>query len=118
MRYEEPLSEDVLPIAMTRPAMRFGLPLALLLPLGGVGYALLMLIPGWISVVWCVCVVAPLGVVARLLVAIDYNFPGLALRWAVKAVRCFDNGLYGGASVAPLPVAERGHVVRGMRHVG
>ena len=46
MREQEDLSEDVLPIAATRPAMRFGLPLPLLIPLGvlGAGIALVALL--------------------------------------------------------------------------
>ena len=112
---EEALSEDVLPIAMTRPAMRFGLPLALLLPLGCVGYALLMLIPGWRSIAYAAATVLPLGVVARLFVAIDYNWPSLFLRWAWKALGQLDNAIWGGASVSPLPSTD---ATRGMRHVG
>lgn len=115
MREVEELSEDVLPIAATRPAMRFGLPLPLLIPLGMVGYACLMLIPGWKSIAYAAGAVLPLGTVARLFVSYDYNAPQIFLLWLRTSAFGFDNGLWGGASVSPLPARPVG--VRGMRHV-
>lgn len=116
MREQEDLSEDVLPIAATRPAMRFGLPLPLLIPLGMVGYACLMLIPGWKSIPYAAVAVLPLGFVTRLFVSYDYNAPGLFLLWLRTSALAFDSGLWGGASVSPLP-ARRGGGGKGMRSV-
>lgn len=115
MREQEELSEDVLPIAATRPAMRFGLPLPLLIPLGMVGYACLMLIPGWKSIPYAAVAVLPLGFLARLFVSYDYNAPRIFVLWLRTSAFAFDSGLWGGASVAPLP-AKRGGRVRGMCH--
>lgn len=115
MREMEELSEDVLPIAATRPAMRFGLPLPLLIPLGGVGYAILMLVPGWWSIPYAAAAVVPLGLVARLFVSYDYNAPRIFVLWLCTSVWAWDSGLWGGASVSPLP-AKRGGP-RGMCHV-
>ncbi len=115
MREQEDLSEDVLPIAATRPAMRFGLPLPLLLPLAGVGYACLMLIPGWKSIPYAAVTVLPLALVARLFVSYDYNWPRLVILWLRTSALAWDSGLWGGASVSPLPVARGGP--RGMQHV-
>lgn len=114
-REVEDLSEDVLPIGATRPAMHFGLPLPLLIPLGGVGYACLMLVPGWVSIAYAAAAVLPLGFVARLCVSYDYNAPGIFILWLRTSAFAWDTGQWGGASVAPLP-ARRG-AVRGMRSV-
>jgi type IV secretory pathway VirB3-like protein len=116
MREREDLSEDVLPIAATRPAMRLGLTLELLIPLGMVGYACLMLIPGWKSILYAAVAVLPLGFVARLFLSLDYNAPRIFVLWLRTSALDFAAGLLGGASVTPLP-AKRGRRVRGMRHV-
>jgi len=111
----EPLHEDLLHVAATRPALMWGLPLPLALVLFVTGAEVQVWFKGLTGVTWALTLVAPVWVVARFLVARDYNAIGVAVLWLNTSARALDAADWGGASVAPLPVGSaRGP--RGMRH--
>ena len=111
----EPLTEDPLHVAATRPALMWGLPLPLALALFVIGAEVQVVFKGLTGVAWALALVAPVWVAARFLVARDYNAVGVAVLWLNTSARALDSADWGGASVAPLPVGgARGP--RGMRH--
>lgn len=105
----EPLETDTLYLAATRPALFMGVPLAL-----AVGF---MMLGGFVIVLLqnplYELVLIPLWLAARVLMARDYNAVGLVLLFLRTAGRSMDGAVWGGSSVAPLPVrrSKRG---RGM----
>jgi type IV secretion system protein VirB3 len=107
----EPLETDTLYLAATRPALFMGVPLTI-----GVGF---MMLGGFIIVLLenplYELVLIPLWLAARVLVARDYNAVGIAVLFLRTAGRSVDSIMWGGASVASLPikVSKRG---RGMCH--
>ena len=111
----EPLVEDPLHVAATRPALMWGLPLPLALVLFVIGAEVQVWFKGLTGVAWALALVAPAWIVARILVARDYNAIGVALLWLNTSARALDAADWGGASTAPLPVG-RGRGPRGMRH--
>ncbi|MCK8786569.1 type IV secretion system protein VirB3 [Roseomonas sp. NAR14] len=110
----EPLAEDPLHVAATRPALLWGLPLPLALTLGLGGAEIQVAVHGLKGVAWAVAIVAPLWVASRILVARDYNAVRVAFLWLDTSARAFDAADWGGASVAPLPVREARRTRRGM----
>lgn len=111
----EPLQEDPLHVAATRPAMMWGLPLPLALGLFVIAAEVQVVFKGLTGVAWALALVAPVWVAARFLVARDYNAVGVAVLWLNTSARGFDTADWGGASVAPMPAGNvRGP--RGMRH--
>jgi type IV secretion system protein VirB3 len=111
----EPLAEDPLHVAATRPALLWGLPLPLALVLSVAGAEIQIAAHGLMGVAWALALVVPCWVIARLLVARDYNAINVLVLWANTAARGLDSSLWGGASVAPLPVRAR-QGPRGMRN--
>ena len=112
----DPLTEDALHVAATRPALLLGLPLPLALVLGLGGAEIQVAVHGLKGVAWAVAIVAPLWAVSRFLVAHDYHAVRVFGLWLDTSARAFDAAEWGGASVAPLPVkAARGP--RGMARV-
>ncbi len=109
----EPLEADTLYLAATRPALFMGVPLAV-----GVGF---MMLAGFIIVLLenplYELVLIPLWLAARVLVARDYNAVGVMVLFLRTAGRSVDGSVWGGASVAPLPIRipKRG---RGMCDAG
>lgn len=108
-----PLESDTLHLAATRPALFMGVPLVL-----AVGF---MMLGGFIIVLLesplYELALIPLWLAARLLVSRDYNAVGIAVLFVRTAGRSVDGAVWGGATVAPLPIrlSKRG---RGMRHAG
>ncbi len=96
----EPLEVDTLYLAATRPALFMGVPLI-------VGVAFMML-AGFIIVFLETplyeILLVPLWFAARVLVARDYNAVGVAVLYLRSTGRAIDKPLWGGASVAPLPI--------------
>jgi type IV secretion system protein VirB3 len=96
----EPLEVDTLYLAATRPALFMGVPLIV-----GVGF---MMLGGFIIVLLknplYELLLVPLWLAARVLVARDYNAVGVALLFLRTAGRGVDGRIWGGASVAPLPI--------------
>jgi len=96
----EPLETDTLYLAATRPALFMGVPLAV-----GVGF---MMLGGFIIVLLenplYEFTLIPLWVAARALVARDYNAVGVMILFLRTAGRSVDGVIWGGSSVAPLPV--------------
>ena len=111
----EPLTEDPLHVAATRPALMWGLPLPLALALFVIGAEVQVVFKGVTGVAWALAVVVPVWIAARFLVARDYNAVGVAVLWLNTSARGLDSSDWGGASVAPMPVrGTRGP--RGMSH--
>ena len=96
------LAEDPINLAMTRPAMLFGVPLeiACLLFIAG-GLAITILGDGnpFYGVL-----VAPFWWLASLIVRRDYNAIRVAMLWLKTAGTARDGALWGGASVSPFPL--------------
>jgi type IV secretion system protein VirB3 len=109
----EPLDTDTLYLAATRPALFMGVPLV-------VAVAFMML-AGFVIVFFenplYEAILIPLWFAARVLVARDYNAVGVAVLFLRTAGRGVDGAVWGGASVAPIPirVPSRG---RGMIDAG
>lgn len=109
----EPLETDTLYLAATRPALFMGVPLV-------VAVAFMML-AGFVIVIFenplYEAILIPLWFAAKVLVARDYNAVGVAVLFLRTAGRGVDGSVWGGASVAPLPirVPRRG---RGMADAG
>jgi type IV secretion system protein VirB3 len=106
---QERLEESPLYLAATRPALFFGVPVALA--------AILVMGAGLVIVIMknplYELVMVPLWMGARILVEKDYNAIGVTLLWLRTAGRAMDSGLWGGATVSPNPlkVASRGRGV-------
>lgn len=105
----ERLEESPLYLAATRPALFFGIPVALA--------GILVMAAGLIIVIMknplYELLMVPLWMGARILVQRDYNAISVALLWLRTAARGVDGHLWGGATVSPNPmkIAARG---RGM----
>jgi type IV secretion system protein VirB3 len=107
---EEPLEEDVLQVALTRPALFLGLPyeLAVLLGISGVVLGIQMhnflynLVP------------APLWGLAAALVRRDYNGIRIAFVWMRTSLVILDKDVWGGASVSAMPVKMKSRLARGV----
>jgi type IV secretion system protein VirB3 len=109
----EPLQNDTLYLAATRPAMFMGVPLAL--------GAIFLMMTGLIVVLLknplYLPLMIPLWFAARELVARDYNAIGVVLLYLRTAGRSVDSDKWGGASVTPAPIRIR-HRGRGMIDAG
>ena len=110
----EPLTEDPLHVAATRPALAWGLPLPLALGLFVLGAEVQVAVTGLRGVAWALALVVPPWIVARLLVARDYHAPGVWFLWLNTEARGFDAADWGGASVAPFPAKGQQRGPRGM----
>ncbi|MCP3468667.1 type IV secretion system protein VirB3 [Bradyrhizobium sp. CCGUVB23] len=95
------LEEATLYVAATRPALFLGVPLTLA--------GLLMMLAGILIVVvqnpLYEVVLVPLWYGVRLTVERDYNAASVVLLFLQTAGRSVDGALWGGASVAPNPIA-------------
>jgi type IV secretion system protein VirB3 len=111
----EPLTEDPLHVAATRPALLWGLPLPLALVLFVGGAEVQVAVHGLTGVAWALALAVPLWVAARFLVARDYNAINVAVLWLNTSARGFDSADWGGASLAPLPIRSA-RASRGMTH--
>ncbi|MDQ2830273.1 MAG: type IV secretion system protein VirB3 [Chloroflexota bacterium] len=110
MTEEEPLEEDVLQVALTRPALFLGLPyeLAVLLGISGIVAGVQMH-----SFLWNFAP-APLWLLAAALVRRDYNGIRIALVWLRTSAVILDKDVWGGASVSPMPVRMKVRRDRGI----
>jgi type IV secretion system protein VirB3 len=94
------LEHTTLYIAATRPALFFGVPLAIA---GG-----FMMLAGFLIVILqnplYELLIAPLWVGAKFLVERDYNAASVIVLWLQTAARSVDGPMWGGASVSPNPV--------------
>ena len=100
----EPLDEDILYLAATRPALFAGVPLT-------VAGALLMT-AGLIIVILqnplYLALMGPLWFGARMIVSRDYNAVNVVVLFLRTAGRALDSGEWGGATVSPNPIATSG----------
>ncbi|HVE21784.1 MAG TPA: type IV secretion system protein VirB3 [Acidocella sp.] len=103
---QERLEESPLYLAATRPALFFGVPVALA--------AIFVMGAGLVVVIMkdplYELVMVPLWMGAQILVQKDYNAISVALLWLRTSGRAIDSPLWGGATVSPNPlrVASRG----------
>lgn len=104
---------DPLFVAATRPALIFGLPIEMFVPL--VMVAAGVMIFGHDPLYLFVLV--PLYFGARWLVRYDYNAPRVAWLWfRTKATGAGETQIWGGSSPSPFPIKARPG--RGMRDAG
>jgi type IV secretion system protein VirB3 len=103
----EEFDPDVLFLALSRPAMKFGVPATGLL----VNLCVSLIAGGWIGIggrlqiVYTLVIGVTVHLVMKVLIARDYNiFRILALMLETRGRSGFDNR-FGGASATPLPAA-------------
>jgi type IV secretion system protein VirB3 len=99
----EPLETEPLSVADTRPALMFGIPMELAVVLGTAFFAIDTELH---SPFWGFAVV-PFWFLAAVLVRTDYNGVRIFFLWLRTSAVMFDSYLWGGASLAPLPVIIR-----------
>jgi type IV secretory pathway VirB3-like protein len=105
----EELTKVTIHVAKTRPAMKFGLPIELLIvfmvvtveigTLVGFFYMIPMIAVWWGLTIW---------------VRKDYNMPRVFFLWFRGAAWDFDASVWGGVSVDPLPPSSKEY--RGIPH--
>jgi len=98
MRHD--LEESSLYIAATRPALFYGIPL----PMAGA----MLMVAGFLIIFLknplYEVIMLPLWFGARIVVEKDYNAGNVVLLWLMTSARTVDTSIWGGASVAPLPI--------------
>lgn len=109
--------EDALHVGATRPAMLWGLPLPLAIILLGLGYEVLINLPGWHALAFVAAVWPPVWWALTRVIAHDLYGINVAVAWARTSGVTFDRGTWGGASRSPLPARPRLRA-RGMHHAG
>lgn len=96
----EDLETDTLHLALTRPPMVMGLPHTV--------FAVLFIITGLIIPItgnpFYAFISAPLWVIAKALVARDYNAFNVYLKYLSTSFRSLDSSVWGGASITPFPI--------------
>ncbi len=95
---DEELSQSVLHIAATRPALLWGVPYVVAV--------VIVQIAGIVGVLhWAGPIIgAPLWVLAAVLVRRDYNAPRIWMLWWNSSARCMDAEIWGGSSISPFPI--------------
>jgi type IV secretion system protein VirB3 len=106
----EPLDQDVLFVAATRPALVFGLPIGLAVALMMLAVLLLIIIQNPFYEI----IMVPLYVVSRLAVRYDYNGVRIVSLWVQTKARAIEARHWGGASPPVFPTKSRPG--RGMKH--
>ena len=88
-------------VAKTRPPMRFGLPIELLVAF--------MVVTAEIAVInfWYALFMIPVWWALTLFVSKDYNAPRVFMLWCRTAALDFEARAWGGSSVDPLPPSHR-----------
>jgi type IV secretory pathway VirB3-like protein len=112
---DEELSEEMLPLAPTRPNLLLGIPFEVAVPLGGVGYLVMMFTDGFIGILYAAIMVAPLWFGLRFLVARDYHAPRILWKWLTDAALCWDAAEWGGISVSHFPLSDPVSLTRRLR---
>ena len=96
----EPLKEDILYLAATRPALFAGVPLPVAgLFLMAVGFVIVLFKNPFYEII-----MLPLWTGARFVVARDYNATNVLLLWLRTAGRSVDSLAWGGSTVSPNPI--------------
>lgn len=95
---EDELLAAVLHVGATRPALLWGVPYVLAIVI--IQIAGIVGIFHWAGPV----VAAPLWFLAAVLVRRDYNAPRVWMLWWNTSARCMDAEIWGGASMAPMPL--------------
>ncbi|RVT90301.1 type IV secretion system protein VirB3 [Sphingomonas crocodyli] len=98
----EPLVEDILFLAVTRPAMWLGAPLEAALPIAFAG-VLMLLVSG--NPLYAAGFGVAAFAAARLVVRHDPNAFRLMMLWIGTKARCRNRAVWGGSSYSPLPTA-------------
>lgn len=107
--------EDTLHVGGTRPAMFWGLPIALAVGIVVAGYEIQAAFGTLQGIAWAFAFCVPAWIAARWLIARDLYGIGVALAAARLLGLAFDRAVWGGGSRNPLPAVQCGPM--GMRHV-
>lgn len=99
---DEKLREEILFLAVTRPAMWLGVPLEASLPIA-LAACVTLILTG--NPLYAVALGGAALAVARLVVRHDTNTFRLLLLWTLTKARCRNRAWWGGSSYSPLPVA-------------
>ena len=92
------LNEDPLFLALTRPAMIFGIPMeAFALSCGAAGLAMISA-----DSIFYLLLAVPLLVAARIIVERDQNAFQILFRWLDTSARCRNRAFWGGTTCSPL----------------
>jgi type IV secretion system protein VirB3 len=100
---EEGLERHVLHVAATRPAMIWGIPFTIIVPVV-VACLELEFILGWRM---ALILDPPLIVAAIALVKYDYNAPRLWWIWCITKARLLDDFYYGGTAASAFPLKPK-----------
>jgi type IV secretion system protein VirB3 len=99
----EKINEDTLFLALTRPAMVFGIPIEAFAISCGLG-GLAMIVADSIAYL---SLALPLLALARLVVERDANAFQILFRWLDTNARCRNRSFWGGSSCSPLRLRRR-----------
>lgn len=94
------LEESILYIAATRPALFYGIPL----PLAGAMLMVAGLLIIFLKNPLYEVIMLPIWFGARIVVEKDYNAGNVVLLWLRTSAKTVDTSIWGGASVAPMPI--------------
>lgn len=100
MDEEDPLEEDVLHVGATRPAMIWGIPFFLIVPVFVICLEIEMILGLRMA---CICD-PPIILVAVVSVKHDFNGPRLWLIWLITRALILDDAHWGGTAATALPV--------------
>lgn len=100
---EEKINEDELFLALTRPAMIFGMPMEAF----GISCSVAGLAMIATDSIFYLLIAVPLLGICRFIVQHDHNAFHILTKWLDTSARCRNKSFWGGASVSPLRVRRR-----------
>ena len=106
--------EDTLHVGGTRPAMFWGLPIALGAAIVVAGYEIQAAFGNLQGIAWAFGICVPAWIAARWAIAYDFYGIAVVVVWLRLLGLAFDRSTWGGGSRNPLPVSHR---PMGIRHV-
>jgi type IV secretion system protein VirB3 len=107
---EPPLETAVLHVAACRPAMIYGVPYVMLVPVAVICLEIEMIFGIKLAILFDI----PLLIIAFATVLYDYNAPGVWMVWARTSMIILDDHKYGGASIAAHPIKSEPTAPRGI----
>jgi type IV secretory pathway VirB3-like protein len=107
---EDPLEEEVLHVGATRPAMIWGIPFFIIVPV----FVLCLEIEMILGVKMAIILDPPIVLVAVVMVKHDYNGPRLWWIWLTTRALILDDIHWGGTAAAAMPVKASKRHARGV----